>query len=196
MIDSNRMMVPATAIRSRGRAAVAAVQPLRVIRDSWWLALVAVGLLQQVHIGLHEHRELSPLVHLLRDAALAVPAAAIAILVASILIAARTSARAVPRPPGIGDRLLWVGLAVVVFAFLSVPGNALHGALFGAEEEAELSWLADVALDAGVALVGAIVALVPLAAVAGLPIGEPGGDAAAQIDHPRPVLETLARSSQ
>ena len=169
--------------------------PMRVVRDAWWLALVAIGVLQQAHAGLDEHLELSPLVHLLRDGALAVPAAAAAIVLASLLVARRSVARAVPRPPGLTDRLMWVLVATIVFAVLSVPGNQLHGTLFGAEDEAELSWLADVALDAGIATIGALLALIPLAAVAGLPIGEPSTVASPSIERPRPVLETSARST-
>ena len=41
----------------------------------------------------------------------------------------------------------WV-VAAAAFAVLSIPGNQLHGALFGAEEEEELSFLADALLDA------------------------------------------------
>ena len=57
-----------------------------------------------------------------------------------------------------------------MFALLSIPGNRLHGALFGAEEEVELGWIADVALDAGLAFAGSLLALAPLALVAGPPI--------------------------
>ena len=177
------------------RAALSALLPIRIVRDAWWLAIVAIGVLQQAHAGLDEHRELTPLIHLLRDAALAVPAAAIAIVLASILVAGRWTARAA-RPPSAMDRLLWVLVAAAVFAVLSVPGNQLHGTLFGAEEEAELSWLADVALDAGIALIGALLALVPLALVAGLPLAVPAQPFSQSPDRPRPVLETSARSSQ
>jgi hypothetical protein len=175
---------------------VSALVPLRIVRDAWWLALVVIAVLQEVHAGLHEHRELSPVVHVLRDAALAVPAAALAIVAASVIVAARTVAPVVPRPPGAADRLLWVLVAAFVFAVLSVPGNELHGALFGAEDEAELSWLADVALDAGIALIGAFFALLPLAVVAGVPVRDPATHVTRSIDRPRPVLETSARSSQ
>jgi hypothetical protein len=177
------------------RSALAALIPIRIVRDAWWLAIVAIGVLQQAHAGLDEHLELSPLVHLLRDAALAVPAAAIAIVLASILVAGRWVARAA-RPPSAVDRLLWVLVAAAIFAVLSVPGNELHGTLFGAEDEEELSWLADLALDAGIALIGALLALVPLALVAGLPLQDPATAASLSIERPRPVLETSARSSQ
>jgi hypothetical protein len=87
-------------------------------------------------------------------------------------------------------------VAAAIFAVLSVPGNELHGTLFGAEDEEELSWLADLALDAGIALIGALLALVPLALVAGLPLQDPATAASLSIERPRPVLETSARSSQ
>jgi hypothetical protein len=194
MIESARRSRSSQA-EAAARSALSALVPLRIVRDAWWLAIVAIGVLQQAHAGLDEHLELTPLVHLLRDAALAVPAAAIAIVLASILVAGRWMARA-PRPPSALDRLLWVLVAAAIFAVLSVPGNELHGTLFGAEDEEELSWLADLALDAGIALIGALLALVPLALVAGLPLQDPTTAASLSIDHPRPVLETSARSSQ
>lgn len=179
----------------RVRSAVSALVPLRIVRDAWWLALVVIAVLQEVHAGLSEHRELSPLVHVLRDGALAVPAAAIAVVVASLVVAARTVPRRVPRAPGAADRLLWVLVAALAFAVLSVPGNQLHGTLFGAEDEVELSWLADVAVDAGISLIAALLALIPLAVVSGPPVQE-SANAIRSIDRPRPVLETTARSSQ
>jgi hypothetical protein len=183
-------------LRAVTGAVMSALLPMRIARDSWWLALVAIGVLQQAHLGLHEHRELSPLVHLLRDAALAVPAAAVAVVVASAFVARRLVSRATFRRPGVADRLLWVVIAAGIFAVLSVPGNQLHSTLFGAEDEEELSWLADVALDAGIALIGALLALVPLVAVAGLPIQDPDTAVSRSIELPRPVLETSARSTQ
>ncbi len=183
-------------MRSTAGAVTSTLLPMRIVRDAWWLALVAIGVLQQAHSGLDEHLELSPLVHLMRDSALAVPAAALAIVIASMLVARGSVARTVPRPPGVADRLLWVLVATAIFAVLSVPGNQLHGTLFGAEDEAELSWLADVALDAGIAAIGALLALVPLAAVSGLPIGEPATVESLSLERPQAVLETSARSIQ
>jgi hypothetical protein len=194
MVESTRRL-RSDQIGTSARSALSALVPLRIVRDAWWLALVAIGVLQQAHAGLHEHRELTPLVHLLRDAALAVPAAAIAIVLASGLVAGRWLGRAA-RPPSVADRILWVLVAAAVFAVLSVPGNELHGALFGAEDEAELSEFADLALDAGIALIGASLALVPLAVVAGVPIQDPAGAGSRSPERPRPVLETSARSSQ
>jgi hypothetical protein len=195
MSDTMLAQHPRPARRPNLPPLFAALDPLRIVRDAWWLALIAIGALQQAHADLHEHRELSPLVHLLRDASLAVPAAAIAIVVASLLVAGRTVARSAPRRPGVADRLLWVAAAALVFAVLSIPGNELHGTLFGAEDEADLSWLADVALDAGIALIGALLALVPLAIVSGLPFRDVG-PTGRSVDLRRPALETTARSSQ
>jgi hypothetical protein len=139
---------------------------LRVVATSWWLAIVAIFVVQQAHLDLHEHRELPILLHLLRDGALAVPAAGIAVIAASLLVA--------PSPDRMGrarhlDGLIWAVAAAAVFALLSIPGNQLHGALFGAEEEVELSLVADLALDGGLALVGALLALTPIVLVAGPP---------------------------
>ena len=159
-----------TAMSRRVRRSGAAIEPVTFVGASWWLALVAIAVLQQAHEGLHEHFQLSPLLHLGRDAALAVPAAAIAI-VAGVLLS--------PEPAGARrrDRFVaaaaWVAVTAVVFAILSVPGNSLHGALFGAEEEAELSPFADAVIDGGLALIGAVLALVPFAVVVGRPTAPP-----------------------
>jgi hypothetical protein len=177
------------------RSALSALLPLRIVRDAWWLSIVAIAVLQQVHAGLDEHVELSPLLHLLRDGALAVPAAACAIVLASLAVAGRSVAHSPRRHPGPVDRVVWVVTAAVVFAILSVPGNQLHGVLFGAEDEAELSWLADVAFDAGIALIGAVLALAPLAAFAGLPIRDPDAPASQAFALHGTVLEPSARSN-
>ena len=53
-------------------------------------------------------------------------------------------------------------IAAVTFAVLSIPGNQLHGLLFGAEEE-PIGWLADALKDGSIVLVASLVALVPVA---------------------------------
>ena len=157
--------------RERMAAAVAgrasAVDPLRVVVASWWTALVAIGVLLQAHAGLHEHLELPVALHLLRDGALAVPAAGLAVLLATLAVASRPGPRVAGR---LVRAVAWAVAAAAGFAVLSIPGNQLHGSLFGAEEEAELSWIADTALDAGLAFAGSLLALVPLAIVAGPPV--------------------------
>ena len=59
-------------------------------------------------------------------------------------------------------------LAALLFAALSIPGNQLHGLLFGAEEEAGVSLLDDLAADALYALEAAVV-LAPISLLAGMP---------------------------
>ena len=141
----------------------AAIDPLRFVAASWWLALVAVALLQQAHSDLHEHLELPPLLHIVRDGALAVPAAALAVLAG--VVAAHSLSHAGRRiVPG----AVFAVVGAAAFALLSIPGNQLHGALFGAEEE-ELSFLADALLDGGLAFIGASLALIPFALVIGPP---------------------------
>ena len=56
------------------------------IACSWLLAMVAIFAVQQVHQDLHEHLELPPILHWLRDAAVAVPLAALAIGSAALLV--------------------------------------------------------------------------------------------------------------
>ena len=51
-------------------------------------ALIAIVVLQQAHSDLHEHLELPVALHLLRDGALAVPAAGLALLAATLAFGA------------------------------------------------------------------------------------------------------------
>jgi hypothetical protein len=159
-------------VRASALARLARLDPFALIGASWWLALVAIGVLQQAHIGLHEHNELPPLLHLLRDAALAVPSAAVALATASVVLGPGRHEVAPGARNGMTDfgRFRWVLLAALLFAILSVPGNQLHGALFGAEEEAGVPWFADATFDAAVAFIGALIALFPVAIVVGPPI--------------------------
>ncbi len=142
--------------------------PGRVVAYAWLLAAVPTGLLQLVHSGLHERNEPPPAIHWLRDSSLAVPFAAVAVVVAALLIARI-------RPAERGDRaalttvVLWGCVAAVLFAVLSIPGNQVHGFLFGAEEEVGVSLLQDLATDALYALEAALLVLVPLSLVAGVP---------------------------
>ena len=142
--------------------------PGRVVAYAWLLAAVPAALLQLVHSDLHEHNEPPPIIHWLRDASLAVPFAAIAIVVAALLVT-----RLRPAQPGGRASLttvaLWGFLAAVLFAALSIPGNQLHGFLFGAEEEAGVSLLEDLAIDAVYALEAALLVLAPLSLLAGVP---------------------------
>jgi len=137
----------------------------RIIAYSWLLALAAIGLSQLVHLGAHEHLELPLPLHWLRDASLAVPAAAIAIVGATWLLhAARPVAR---------DRLRWAVIASIAFALLSIPGAELHALLFGAEEAEEHGWLLHTALDSGSVLAGSVAFLIPVALLVGIPRTEP-----------------------
>ncbi len=160
--------------------AAAAIDPIAFVLVSWWLALVSIAVLQQAHDGLHERLELAPLLHILRDASLAVPAAAIAVACASVAV---HGAFGDGRPRIVG-RLVWVAVATVTFALLSMPGNALHGALFGAEEEEGISPLLDLVVDGGLALVGGLLALIPYVLVIGPPTATSAG---------RPVPEPSRR---
>lgn len=145
-----------------------ALDAVRVVAYSWLIAAAAIGLLNLLHADLHEHHDLPPLVHWLRDAALAVPLAAIAVLGAALVVRARASG---PRRAGgssIPSRLAWAILASTAFAILSIPGIQLHALLFGAEEEA-VGWLEDALKDGGITLAVSLAALVPAALITGPP---------------------------
>lgn len=160
------------------------LDPSRVALVSWWLALVSIWVVQQAHDGQHERHELPPLLHLFRDAALAVPLAALAVLGASIVIAPRLRRIAPGARDGVADfdRLLWTVVAVGLFAALSIPGHELHGALFGVEQS-QVGWLVHALLDASITGIGAFIALFPVAIVVGPPFRRerPGGASTADV---------------
>jgi hypothetical protein len=163
----------------------AGLDPTRTVLLSWWLALVAIWVVQQAHDGQHERHELPPLLHLFRDAALAVPLAALAVLGASILLAPRLRRMAPGARDGVADfdRLVWTLLAVGLFAALSLPGHELHGALFGVEQS-QVGWLVHALLDASIAAIGAFLALFPVAVVVGPPFRRVRSGGASLADAP------------
>ena len=132
------------------------------IACSWLLAMVAIFAVQQVHQDLREHLELPPILHWLRDAAVAVPLAALAIGSAAFLVWLVYGRSDAGRVRPAAAWLAWAVIAAVTFAVLSVPGNQLHGLLFGAEEE-PIGWLEDALKDGSIVLVASLVALVPVA---------------------------------
>jgi hypothetical protein len=142
--------------------------PGRTVMYSWLLAAVPIALLQLVHSDLHEHNELPPVLHWVRDTSLAVPFAAIAVIAAALLVA-----RLRPTEPGeraaLTTMAMWGVLAALLFAVLSIPGNQLHGFLFGAEEEVGVSVVEDVTTDAVYSLEAALLALAPLVLLVGVP---------------------------
>jgi hypothetical protein len=156
---------PDEGIRAPARPGMTLSIP-EVVAVSWLVAAVATAVLQLVHADLHEHNELPPILHWMRDGALVVPAAAIAVLGASFVLG-RT------RPGGRGASLpsiaAWVFLAAAIFGALSMPGNELHSFLFGAEEEAGVSPLQDFLVDGAYAFQLAVGSLFAFALVVGLP---------------------------
>jgi hypothetical protein len=156
-------------LRSVDRASASfRLLPGRTVAYAWLLAAVPIALLQLVHSDLHEHNELPPILHWVRDTSLAVPFGAVAVVVAAVLVA-----RLRPTEPGerasLTTTALWAVLAALLFAVLSVPGNQLHGVLFGAEEEVGVSVVEDVATDAVFALEAALLVIAPLSLLAGVP---------------------------
>ncbi len=133
---------------------------------AWLLALGGIWAAQGVHEGLHEHVDLPPLIHLVRDASLAVPLAAVAIALGGLLaVEALALLRAnVSEIPG---RITWAVITAVVFTLLSIPGHEMHSFLFGAEHE-QVGWLADAVADGWVVFQAAVVVLLPIAF---LPVG-------------------------
>ena len=135
------------------------------------LALVIVGVLQQLHAGLHEAHELPPLLHWLRDSTLAVPLAVICVFAISLPATRRLALPLLPgrRAEGLPARLLWALLGALAFALTSAPGNFLHGRLFGAEHDESLPFLQHQAIDASAVLFVAFLFLLAVALVLGTP---------------------------
>lgn len=134
------------------------------------LQAFAVGLvLHRLHDDPNEAHEavfVSPLVHWLRDSALAAPGGILLLLTATLL-----ARRIVARHPGARDgvraHLLWAALGAVAYAVASVPAAMLHAQLFSAHHEgtgfllhsareAVLTLRYSFAILAGVALAGGL----------------------------------------
>jgi len=140
-------------------------------RKAFFLAVAlafSTGLvLHLIHADEHEAVEITPLLHWLRDSALAAPTAVATALLLTPL------ARAWIRRAGIDeDRRLagagWAALIALGYAVFTVPGIAVHGWLFGAEHE-HGSFAVHAAHDGAVALFASLVFLVCAAMLVGAP---------------------------
>src|SRR5215218_9711078 len=118
------------------------------------LTLWVGAVLQLAHQAQHERHEIAPALHWLRDSALALPAAVVAVAVG--LVAARRL-----------QRWAAAGLGGLAFAVLSVPGSWLHATLFAAEHEG-LSPLGHAGYEASLVLLASTSVLVALPSVAPL----------------------------
>jgi uncharacterized membrane protein YhaH (DUF805 family) len=141
----------------------------RTVLTSWLVAGSVILAVQQTHRDLHEVHELSPLLHWLRDSALAVPLAALSILVAGSVVRRFRDARIEGASSSLPWRLLYAVLAAVGFAVLSIPGNELHAQLFAAEHPETLGWLEHALRDANAVLDVALLVMLPLALVGAAP---------------------------
>jgi len=153
---------------TNGPRPASAVDAGRVVAYSWLMATAAIGVLNLLHADLHEHRDVPPHFHWLRDAALAVPLAATAVVGAALVIRARASRSRSGAGSSKASLLAWDFLASLLFAVLSIPGIQLHGLLFGAEEES-VGWLQDALKDGGITLAISFIGLVPAVLLTGPP---------------------------
>jgi hypothetical protein len=139
----------------------------RVVVYAWLLAAVPIAALQLVHADLHEFKEPPPFFHFLRDTGLAVPAAAVAVVLSALLVSRAWSGTGRQVTPI--TALVWGCLAAGLFAVLSLPGNEAHGLLFGAEHETGVGVAEDLLGDGIAALQAALLVVLPVALVAGVP---------------------------
>jgi hypothetical protein len=145
-----------------------------VVLYAWLLAGLPLAALQVAHSGVHERNELPPLLHWIRDTSLAVPVAALAVVVAAFVVVRM-------HPAGSGDRgslaaAAGLGfLAAAAFAAMAIPLAQVHGALFGAEPETGMTPI-EHAVTEGFAVFQVALALVPITLVAGVPWRRPRPD--------------------
>ncbi len=147
---------------------------VRFVALGWLVSMVAIGVWQLALGGLHERIDLPPLTHWLRDSALAVPLAAIALAVAGLLMeASAPEGGGLPTGPAatglVGSanlraRATWAVAGAIIFAGLAVPAGQAHGLVFGGDQEAD-GLLADALRDGGLAFAGAMAVLLPAALI-------------------------------
>jgi hypothetical protein len=149
-----------------------AVERLRTALPAGLVLTLWVGaVLQLAHQGQHERHEIAPVLHWLRDSALALPAAVVAVAV-GLVAARRLLAWAELPTGGTLQRAVAAGLGGLAFAVLSVPGSWLHAALFAAEHEGLIAaghagYEASLVLLASTSVLVALPSLSPLFATVG-----------------------------
>lgn len=145
--------------------------------------VAAVGVVQAFAIGwvlhrlhddpaeAHEAVYVPPVLHWLRDSALAVPGGVLLLLGATLLarrLCRRRGSDGAGAGAGAGAHLLWAGLGSVAYAEASVPAALVHARLFEAGHD-EGSFALHSAVEGIVTLRYSFVLLLLLAVVAGLP---------------------------
>ena len=105
--------------------------------------VVLIGLVQALAVGLvlhlqhddpseaHEVVYVDPILHWLRDSALAAPLSVVLLFVATLL-ARRLTTRRRRVGTGFGAAMLWAALGAVAYAVASVPAAMVHAELFSA----------------------------------------------------------------
>lgn len=117
----------------------------------------------------HEAVYVTPVVHWLRDSALAAPGA-IVLLIAATLVSRRIMARGSAGQAGasMAGYLVWAAFGAAAYALASVPAAMVHARLFSAHHE-EGSYLLHSAEEAVLTLRYSFALLLGIAALAGLP---------------------------
>ncbi len=169
MREEDRDSVTAETDREIGMRTVSGLRIGPVIAYSWLLAGAVVGVLNLLHIDLHEHRDLPPVIHWIRDASLAVPLAALAVVAAVYALGPRITEGSRTDGVSLGIRIAWAVLAAGLFAVLVIPGIQVHGLLFGAEEGEAVGWLEHGMNEGLIALQVSLAVMVPAALVLGPP---------------------------
>jgi hypothetical protein len=141
--------------------------------------VVSAGLIQAFAVGLvlhrlhsdpasaHEVTYVPPVLHWLRDSALAAPLAVLLLFIATS-VARRLSTTGARPGDGVAAHALWAGLGAAAYAAASVPAALVHARLFGAHHE-QTSFLLHSAKESLVTLRYSFALLVAFALAAGLP---------------------------
>ena len=193
------MVGSAGATATRGGSAGARTAPAgRLVA-----VVLAAGLVQAFAVGLvlhrlhddpaeaHEARYVAPVLHWLRDSALAAPMAVALLLLATL--AARRLSGGTPRANSLGPRLVWAGLGAVAYAAASVPAALVHSRLFGAGHEESSSLLLHSAEEAIITLRYSFALLLAISVLVGLPWAQQGSNGNDDVRAPRPDTLVMSR---
>ena len=178
----------ADARRSGGAGLAPGLDPGWIVACGWLMAAAAVGVQTQLHADLHEHHDLPLLVHWLRDGALAVPLAAVAVAVAALIVRSRSGsserrtavARSPVRSPG---RCLPRRSS----PSSASPASSSTGSCSEPRRSLEAGSRTPLK-DGGITLATSLALLIPIALVLG-----PPWRAAPPWHHRRPVARIVAR---
>ena len=139
----------------------------RMLAASAFVAFTAGLLLHFLHLAQHEIGEMSPLLHWLRDSAMAWPVTFIVFVVVGEWVRGALQRAAVAPTEPLG-RVVWATAIGIAYAAALIPGSLVHGMAFGAEH-GDVNPLIHGVWDAAAALPFAVIIITGWAFLVGLP---------------------------